>query len=68
MSNKITTTTHYDGEPYKYVCESHGIRLFESDINSDNNIILVNSDDEVIFEVFAECSQNVGILNWSFPK
>ena len=69
MSNKITITVKWNGGDFKYVCEKNGLRLFENINNCDDEIILVNNDDVVVFNVWLNSSSSLeASLGWDIPQ
>lgn len=58
--NKITTEIRYKEMSFESHGERSGIRLC---INKDSNYcIIVDKDDNVLFEVAVDCAQNMGFI------
>jgi hypothetical protein len=58
---QVTTTCTYNQEEFDLIREVENLRLF---INTDSTYaIIVNSQNQVLFELKAFCSQNVGFLD-----
>lgn len=57
---KITTEIRYKDMSFDFIREVKGMRMYFS---KGSYAIIVNQDDEVLFEISADCSQNVGFLN-----
>lgn len=60
MANKITRETRYKGMSFHFVREVKGLKMYLDE--HDSYAIIVNKDDEVLFEVSADCNQNLGFL------
>jgi hypothetical protein len=60
MSNKITTEIRYKDMSFDFIREVKGMKMY---FNTEcSYAIIVNKDEEVLFELRAECGQNVGFL------
>ena len=60
MSNKITTEIRYKEMSFDLIREVKGMKMY---FNKDYSYaIIVNKDEEVLFELRADCGQNVGYL------
>jgi len=58
---QVTTSYTYNQEEFDLIREEENLRLF---INTDcTYAIIVNSQNQVLFELKASCSQNVGFLD-----
>jgi hypothetical protein len=60
MLNKITTEIRYKEMSFDFIREVKGMKMYFNKYH--NYAIIVNKDDEVLFEVAADCNQNSGFL------
>jgi hypothetical protein len=58
--NKITTEIRYKDMSFDFIRGVEGMKMYFS--TDSYYAIIVNKDEEVLFELKAECSQNVGFL------
>lgn len=58
--NKITTEVRYKEASFKFVKEVNNLKLY---ISTDQTFcVICNQEGDVLFEIKAECGQNVGYL------
>ena len=57
---KITTEIRYKNMSFDFIREVKGLKMYIE--NGNGYCIIVDKDDTVLFEVRADCSQNVGFI------
>ena len=60
MSNEISIQKMYKNEMFTLEREARGIKMFWN--RHENNCIIVDNDDNVLFEIGADCNQNFANL------
>jgi len=60
MSNKISLQTIYKTEIFHLEREVKGMRMFWN--KNENYCIIVDKDDNVLFEIGTDCAQNCSFL------
>ena len=60
MTKEITTRKMYKDELFILEREAKGIRMFWNGYN--NHCIIVDKDDNILFEIGADCNQNFAYL------
>ena len=58
--NKVTKEIRYKDMSFDFIKEVHGLKMYFD--KSSAYCIIVDKDDYVLFELRAECAQNVGFL------